>query len=102
MFEQYDNESEIIHEERNGIIEDIAVDWTTGNVYFTLNAVGNSGVQSHVAVVSGEGESNKVTLVNTNVHRPRGIALHPLLKSVNIFHLWVNITFLQNSFNFLF
>ncbi|CAI8006362.1 Low-density lipoprotein receptor-related protein 4 [Geodia barretti] len=78
MFEQNGDGSEIIHEEDTGIIEDIAVDWTTGNVYFTLNAVGNSRADSHVAMVSGRGAGNKVTLVNTTLHKPRGIALHPL------------------------
>ena len=80
MFEESHNMSEIIHEESIGIIEDIAVDWTTGNIYFTLNAV-NSGAQSHVAMVTGEG-GNKVTLVSDNVHKPRGITLHPLKKFV--------------------
>ena len=84
MFEQNGDGSEIIHEEDTGIIEDIAVDWTTGNVYFTLNAVGNSRADSHVAMVSGRGAGNKVTLVNTTLHKPRGIALHPLQKSVNL------------------
>ena len=79
MFQLNDSEAEIIHEE-TGLIEDIAIDWTTGNVYFTLNAMDDTRL-SHVAVI-GKGGGNKVTLVTSNVNKPRGIALHPLEKLV--------------------
>ena len=58
-----------------GIIEDIAVDWTTGNVYFTVNTM---STDSYIAVIDKDGH-HRTTLV-TGIGKPRGIALHPVLK----------------------
>ena len=58
-----------------GIIEDITVDWTTGNVYFTVNTMSTN---SYIAVVDRNGR-NRATLIR-GIGKPRGIALHPLLK----------------------
>ena len=79
LFQENDSVSQLLHEEI-GLVEDLAVDWTTGNVYFTLNAM-NTDRESHVAMIGKEG-GNKVTLVTSGVHKPRGIALHPLNKLV--------------------
>ncbi|XP_031628154.1 putative vitellogenin receptor isoform X2 [Contarinia nasturtii] len=50
--------------------EDVAVDFVTGNIYFTDNDY------QHVAVCSNDARYCKA-IVTQNVHRPRGIALHP-------------------------
>lgn len=50
--------------------EDIAVDYITGNIYFTDNDF------QHVAVCSNDGRYCRA-IITENVHRPRGIALHP-------------------------
>lgn len=50
--------------------EDIAVDYITGNIYFTDNDY------AHVAVCSNNGRYCKA-IITENVHRPRGIALYP-------------------------
>lgn len=49
---------------------DIAVDYITRNIYFT-----DSDFQ-HLAVCSNDGRHCKA-IITENVHRPRGIALHP-------------------------
>ena len=59
-----------------GLIEDLAVDWTTGNLYWTLNSASGN---SHVAMVNARGDHYR-TLVTGNVGKPRGIALHPVRK----------------------
>ena len=61
--------------EELGQIEDIAVDWTTGNVYFTMHLE----FDSFIGVVNKDGKF-LVTLVTTGIGKPRGIALHPLEK----------------------
>ena len=58
-----------------GQIEGIAVDWTTGNVYFTMHLEHDS----FIGVVNKDGRF-LVTLVTTGIGKPRGIALHPLEK----------------------
>lgn len=50
--------------------EDIAVDYITGNIYFTDNDF------QHVAVCSNDARYCRA-IITENVHRPRGIALHP-------------------------
>lgn len=50
--------------------EDIAIDYITGNIYFSDNDY------EHIAVCSNDGHYCKA-LITQNVHRPRGIALHP-------------------------
>jgi sugar lactone lactonase YvrE len=60
-----------------GIIEDIAVDWTTGNVYFTVNTM---STDSYIAVIDKDGH-HRTTLV-TGIGKPRGIALHPVLNTM--------------------
>ncbi|XP_075157166.1 putative vitellogenin receptor yl isoform X2 [Haematobia irritans] len=50
--------------------EDLAVDWLTGNIYFSDN------VMHHIAVCSNDGHSCTV-LVTEDVHQPRGVALWP-------------------------
>lgn len=50
--------------------EDIAIDWLTGNMYFT------DTLYMHIAVCSNDA-LHCTFLVNEDVHRPRGIALYP-------------------------
>lgn len=50
--------------------EDIAVDYFTGNIYLTDNGF------MHIAVCSNDGRYC-TALVTENVHKPRGIVLHP-------------------------
>lgn len=50
--------------------EDIAIDWLTGNLYFTDRQY------MHVAVCSNDG-NHCTSLVNQDIHQPRGIALYP-------------------------
>lgn len=50
--------------------EDLAVDWLTGNIYFSDN------VMHHIAVCSNDGVHCMV-LVSADVHQPRGVALWP-------------------------
>ncbi|XP_058975127.1 putative vitellogenin receptor [Musca domestica] len=50
--------------------EDLAVDWLTGNIYFSDN------VMHHIAVCSNDGRYCTV-LVTDDVHQPRGVALWP-------------------------
>ncbi|KAM7347718.1 putative vitellogenin receptor yl isoform 1-T1 [Cochliomyia hominivorax] len=50
--------------------EDLAVDWLTGNIYFSDN------VMHHIAVCSNDGH-NCAVLVTEDVHQPRGVALWP-------------------------
>ncbi|XP_059222428.1 putative vitellogenin receptor isoform X2 [Stomoxys calcitrans] len=50
--------------------EDLAVDWLTGNIYFSDN------VMHHIAVCSNDGHYCTV-LVTEDVHQPRGVALWP-------------------------
>lgn len=50
--------------------EDIAVDWLTGNLYFT------DGSLMHIAVCSNDG-THCAVLVNEDVYNPRSIALLP-------------------------
>lgn len=50
--------------------EDIAVDWLTGNLYFTDRNY------MHIGVCSNDGR-HCVSLVNEDVHQPRSIALLP-------------------------
>ena len=60
----------------HGLVEDLAVDWTTGNIYWTLNSASGN---SHVAMVNNNG-SHYRTLVSGSIGKPRGIALHPVRK----------------------
>ncbi|XP_055684225.1 putative vitellogenin receptor [Lutzomyia longipalpis] len=53
-----------------GSPEDISVDWLTGNIYFT------DGQMMHISVCSNAGHYC-TKLVQNNVEKPRGIALHP-------------------------
>lgn len=48
--------------------EDLAIDWATGNIYFT------DGEESFIGVCSKLGKEC-TALVNDNVAKPRGIAL---------------------------
>ncbi|XP_053949774.1 putative vitellogenin receptor isoform X2 [Anastrepha ludens] len=50
--------------------EDLAVDWLTGNIYFSDNTM------HHIAVCSNNG-LYCTALVSVDVHQPRGIALWP-------------------------
>lgn len=50
--------------------EDIAVDWITGNLYFT------DRLYMHIGVCSNDGQ-HCVSLVNQDVHLPRALALYP-------------------------
>ncbi|KAI4466638.1 vitellogenin receptor-like protein-related-related [Holotrichia oblita] len=53
-----------------GAPEDLAIDWITGNIYFT-----DSEMQ-HIGVCSKNGEKCTV-IVNKDIDKPRGIALNP-------------------------
>lgn len=53
-----------------GAPEDLAIDWITGNIYFT-----DSEMQ-HIGVCSKNGEKCTV-IVNKDINKPRGIALNP-------------------------
>lgn len=53
-----------------GIAEDLAVDWLTGNIYFT-----DSEMQ-HIGVCSNDGAHCSV-LVNKDIDKPRAIVLDP-------------------------
>ncbi|KAJ6637160.1 putative vitellogenin receptor [Pseudolycoriella hygida] len=50
--------------------EDIAVDWITGNLYFS------DAMYMHIAVCSNDGK-HCTSLITENVERPRSIALYP-------------------------
>ncbi|XP_067639802.1 vitellogenin receptor Yl isoform X3 [Eurosta solidaginis] len=50
--------------------EDMAVDWLTGNIYFSDNTM------HHIAVCSNEG-LYCTALITVDVHQPRGVALWP-------------------------
>lgn len=50
--------------------EDIAVDWITGNLYFS------DAMYMHIAVCSNDGK-HCTSLITQNVERPRSIALYP-------------------------
>lgn len=53
-----------------GAPEDLAVDWITGNIYFT------DADMQHIGVCSNDGVKCTV-IVNKDIHKPRGIVLHP-------------------------
>ncbi|XP_022903502.2 vitellogenin receptor [Onthophagus taurus] len=53
-----------------GAAEDLALDWVTGNIYFT-----DSEMQ-HIGVCTKNGHHCTV-IVNKDIHKPRGIALNP-------------------------
>jgi hypothetical protein len=49
--------------------EDVAVDWLTGNIYFTDSSL------SHIAVCSSDGNTCTILIKTHKMDRPRGIAL---------------------------
>lgn len=53
-----------------GAPEDLAVDWVTGNIYFT------DADMQHIGVCSNDA-SKCAVLVNKDVDKPRGIVLNP-------------------------
>lgn len=53
-----------------GAPEDLAIDWITGNIYFT-----DSEMQ-HIGVCSNDGHLCTV-LVSVDIDKPRGIVLNP-------------------------
>lgn len=61
--------------EEAGQVEDLAVDWTTGNIYWTSNTL---DANSHIAMADKDGRFRK-TLVR-GLGKPRGLVLHPLKK----------------------
>ena len=61
--------------EEPGQVEDLAVDWTTGNVYWTSNTL---DANNHIAMADRDGRFRK-TLVR-GLGKPRGLVLHPLRK----------------------
>lgn len=54
-----------------GAPEDLAVDWLTGNIYFTDSEL------RHIGVCTNDG-NHCVVLINEDIHKPRGIALNPV------------------------
>lgn len=52
--------------------EDIAVDWLTGNIYFT------DATRTHVAVCTDNGHYCTQLVYSKEMDRPRGIVLHPM------------------------
>lgn len=53
-----------------GSPEDLAVDWVTGNIYFTDSEM------SHIGVCTNDGMHCSV-LINEDIRKPRGIVLNP-------------------------
>lgn len=53
-----------------GAPEDLAVDWITGNIYFT-----DSELQ-HIGVCTNDGMHCAI-LINKDIQKPRGLVLHP-------------------------
>ena len=53
-----------------GMVEDIAVDWMTKNLYFT------DATYKHIAVCS-ENAVNCMALITTDVEKPRALVLYP-------------------------
>lgn len=53
-----------------GAPEDLAIDWVTGNIYFT-----DADLQ-HIGVCTNDGLKCSV-IVNEDIHKPRGIVLNP-------------------------
>ena len=51
--------------------ENLAVDWLTGNIYFTDSVV------KHIAMCTADGSSCKPLIATEYVDQPRAIALHP-------------------------
>lgn len=64
------SERELIVTSGLGAPEDLAVDWITGNIYFT------DSERQHIGVCTNDG-LNCAVLVNDDVDKPRGIVLHP-------------------------
>ncbi|XP_011501063.1 PREDICTED: vitellogenin receptor [Ceratosolen solmsi marchali] len=64
------NKQEVIVNAGLSSPEDIAVDWVTGNIYFTDSAY------KHVGVCNNDGSFCTV-IINENTEKPRGIALLP-------------------------
>lgn len=51
--------------------EDLAIDWLTGNIYFT------DATRSHIAVCNGDGRFCTQLVYSKVMERPRSIVLHP-------------------------
>lgn len=51
--------------------EDVAIDWLTGNIYFT------DASRTHVAVCTSDGHYCTQLVYSPEMDRPRGIVLHP-------------------------
>nr|AZN28756.1 vitellogenin receptor [Colaphellus bowringi] len=63
------SEREVLITSGLGLPEDLAVDWLTGNVYFT------DAEKKHIGVCNSDG-SHCTILVNKDVNKPRGLALN--------------------------
>lgn len=51
--------------------EDLAIDWLTGNIYFT------DAMRDHIAVCTGNGSFCTQLVHSAAMDKPRGIVLHP-------------------------
>ena len=69
-----------------GLAEDISVDWTTGNIYWTCSRLGSS---NYIAVADKDGRYKKTLL--TGIEKPRGIVLHPKKRLVLCVHVCVGV-----------
>lgn len=63
--------------------EDLALDWLTGNIYFT------DAELMHIGVCSNDGKHCTI-IVNENIHKPRAIALYPGRGWVLIYYIKIN------------
>lgn len=64
------SEKEVLLTSGLGAPEDLAIDWLTGNIYFT------DGKMQHIGVCNNDG-THCAVLVNKDVQKPRGIVLDP-------------------------
>lgn len=64
------SEKDIIITSGIGIAEDLAIDWLTGNIYFT------DAEQQHIGVCNNGG-THCTVLINKDIDKPRGIVLDP-------------------------
>lgn len=67
---EHGSDRELLVSSGLGSPEDLAVDWITGNIYFT------DADMQHIGVCTNDGMKCAI-IVNKDIHKPRGIVLNP-------------------------